>query len=355
MSNLKYNFINEDHKRMHNALIAAGWSCENDVAFVNISSPWHWFYQNGDQKIVFDNYQRTVYYRGKEKSFSEVADIIEAELKDKQPTFKVGDKVEILSDATYGDCTVVEAYGVKSAIGEIGSVIESINEDFNVIGLSEECYDDNTKYWTYKIDQLRKVEDVSDQPVQPNEMVDHPVETHDEIEDAGLTWKQGIKQYPRWKSEVYSKQFPQVTIEENHEEHYLITKDNIVEVLEYNKVDNNKYSINGECITCIEMVDNFDYGNCIYFKNPLWLKLVEVYFGKLQPIPKPKFDFVQYLLDNGFRENVNYKNNFIKGWVDIQITGGKFHTANKILRNYELTEENAKTLVEIAKQGEKLI
>lgn len=52
MTKLKYDFINEDHKRMHNALT-----------------------------ITFDNYQRTIYYKGKERSFSEVANIIESDLK----------------------------------------------------------------------------------------------------------------------------------------------------------------------------------------------------------------------------------------------------------------------------------
>lgn len=48
MTNLIYAFIDEDHKRMHNALISAGWSCENNGALFNFPfTTWEWVYKKG--------------------------------------------------------------------------------------------------------------------------------------------------------------------------------------------------------------------------------------------------------------------------------------------------------------------
>lgn len=183
-----------------------------------------------------------------------------------------------------------------------------------------------------EVADIIKAELKSHHPVQPNEMVDKPVYTHDEME------------------------------------HQLITRNNIIDTLIYNNFTkyyedadgdlyysklNYQFIFHPNKLTC----EFRNKGYILVFKSPNLDEVIEFMnkYCPLKPIPINKFDFVKYLLDNGFRENPNYKNNFIKGWVDIQITDGKFHTANKILRNYGLTEENAKTLVEMAKQGEKLI
>ena len=79
---LKYDFIDEDHKRMHSALIAAAWSCENDTIPLHWKgNTWDWVYKKGEESIYFDNMHFEVLHRNinnkalnlYEKSFSEVA------------------------------------------------------------------------------------------------------------------------------------------------------------------------------------------------------------------------------------------------------------------------------------------
>lgn len=182
---------------------------------------------------------------------------------------------------------------------------------------------------------------------------DQPVETHEEVEESGLTWKQGIENTTGWKLEVYQKQFPQVTVEEINEEHYPITKDNIVEVLEYNGIDKDRYE--HKCDHILVVTKDLNNSNVFYFNNPLWLQLVEVYFGKLKPIPKPKFDFVQYLLDNSFK--VWGIDDYIEWSADLN--GIRvWSEANAIFTNGGLrikpTKDNADILIAMSKLSEEL-
>lgn len=67
-------------------------------------------------------------------------------------------------------------------------------------------------------------------------------------------------------------------------EYQEITKENIVRVLEFNNIPKDRYEIaalwirasNEGCTTA----NHFD------FANPNWLQHIELYFGKLQPLPK---------------------------------------------------------------------
>lgn len=71
----------------------------------------------------------------------------------------VGDKVEILSDATYRDGSPVLGGYCKSAIGKIGTIKEIDGDGDYIVGnLGKEC----GVYWWYKPNQLRKVEDNED-------------------------------------------------------------------------------------------------------------------------------------------------------------------------------------------------
>lgn len=236
---LKYDFIDQDHKRMHNALIAAGWTCKNDVYPTGSSVKFNWVYSTIDQDIYFNkevnlNHRNKYFYPMKfyNKSFSEVANIIEAEL----------------------------------------------------------------------------------EKPQLNKIPDQLMETQEE------------------------------------QEYQPITKDNIAEVLEYNGIDKKLYMIDKCYITCLKFVNIENYGNCISFRNPKWLQLVEVYFGKLKPLPLPKFDFVQYLLDNGFKEdsgNLYNQNRAIK----IIAEANKFYIEDCEIQP---TETNAKIVVQMAKLAEEL-
>lgn len=93
MTNLKYDFIDEDHKRMHNALIAAGWSCENDERPKPSIDYWDWVYSLNGEYICFDIDDYHVFHVIKNflglyihgKKFSELANILEQEMKEKIP------------------------------------------------------------------------------------------------------------------------------------------------------------------------------------------------------------------------------------------------------------------------------
>ncbi len=80
-----------------------------------------------------------------------------------------------------------------------------------------------------------------------------------------------------------------------------ITKENISKVLEYNRIDSNLYRVYDDFLACYYLTDNENnfLVNNFDFKHPFWLELVEVYFGKLKPLPA--FDFKRYLLDNGWQ------------------------------------------------------
>ena len=96
---------------------------------------------------------------------------------------------------------------------------------------------------------------------------------------------------PKW-------QLSALEIISEEQEYEPITLRNIREVLEFNKVPSNLYNLYD--YDYLELVkDPCD----IDFRNPRWLQHIEVEFGKLNPLPKKqKFDFEQYLLDNGFEK-----------------------------------------------------
>lgn len=284
MGKLIYDFINKDHTRMHCALIQAGWYCNNDVKLSEINCfKYNWRYSKDNLIIYFDNSWDKIgcnydmnkcYYLLDNKTFSEVADIIETELK------------------------------------------------------------------------------------QPNKIPDQPAETHEEIEDTGLSWRQGIDNSTTWKSEVYQKQFPQVTVEEKKQEedmqeHYPTTKHNIVKVLEYNNIYTSTYS----GIDYLILNEGEECELRVHINHPNLIQTIEAHYGrKLNPIPKPKFDFVQYLLDNGFTKHKNYNGLILKSINGLEIKysdrDGIWMFAGVV---FQPILENAKTLVEMAKQGEKLI
>lgn len=351
MNTLKYEFINEDHKRMHEVLLRDGWSCENDA--IEFKLNWNWLYSKNNECICFDNGDNNVisYPFRNGKTFAKIADFIESELKVQQEFHRV-DKVEILSDALYDDGDSVLKYGYKSAIGEIG-IILTISDDACFVGnLSKEC----GKCWWYKSEQLRKVEDKQNNKDTKMELKydfineDHK-RMHNALIAAGWTCENDAIPFNckniKWKW-VYKKGKESIYFDSMHfdilhrnindkrlkfhytlfsevadiieaelkairdtnpdeeikmqedQEYYPITKDNIVEVLEYNKIDNNKYSYFEEDelsyarIRIFNKHANFDIW--IEDTNDKWLKHLEVEFGKLNPLPKPKFDFVQYLL-----------------------------------------------------------
>lgn len=73
-----------------------------------------------------------------------------------------------------------------------------------------------------------------------------------------------------------------------------ITKDNIAEVLEFNNIDQHRYKIDDDTIACFTDVNGKWIGTTILYVCPEWLKIVELYFGKLKPLPKANpFDVVK--------------------------------------------------------------
>lgn len=136
-----------------------------------------------------------------------------------------------------------------------------------------------------------------------------------------------------------------------------ITKDNIVEVLKHNEINPQRYKKDDETIECFSDVNNVWVGTTVLFKCPEWLQIVEVYFGKLKPLPKANpFDvvkvgqWVRSLVDVGFTRDgqVLISNPNMKGsifWISI-------HEAPKCTLNgsinIEPTPENAKIIIEMA-------
>lgn len=330
MSKLIYDFINEYHKRMHNALICAGWSCENLQQTEEFSGPfWDWVYSKENEYIYFDGEDCEIYHKNTDdkelylnkKSFSKIAEIIEAELK--QPKdfshIKPGQWIRYIdsNNDRFPGTTFNKWYQRLKAAHEFyedkGSLYFYYQDDGGCCSYSEAPED-----W-----DLIDIRDTKpDQHVQPNEMVNQPVETYDEIE------------------------------------HYPITKDNIVEVLEYNGVNKEKYTIygNANTIKCYIKDEKGYHASNIHFDNPLWLQLVEVYFGKLEPIPKPKFDFVQYLLDNEAKIHVVEDGNTFMGigLIDFVVTNRVFQINYDQDQSFKLTKENADKLIAMAKLSEQL-
>ena len=72
-----------------------------------------------------------------------------------------------------------------------------------------------------------------------------------------------------------------------------ITKDNITEVLEFNNIDPHRYKIDDDTIACFTDVNGKWIGTTILYGCPEWLKIVELYFGELAPLPNNPFDMVK--------------------------------------------------------------
>lgn len=335
MTNLIYNFIDEAHKRMHNVLFQAGWNCENDAVLSEINCfRYNWRYSKDNLIIYFDNswdkigcnYNMNKCYKLLDnKKFSEVADIIEAELK--QPKdfshIKVGQWVRFIdsnNDRFSGE-TFNKWYQRLEAAHDFyedkGSLYFYYEDDTGCCG-----YSDAPEDW-----DLTDIRDTKpDQHVQPNEMVDQPVETHEEIE------------------------------------YHPITKDNIVEVLEYNGFDNygQYYRIYEHYIIWHYNKDDVSEEDSkqviIYFNNNKWLEHLELETGKLNPIPKPKFDFVQYLLDNEAKIHVVEDGNTFMGigLIDFVVTNRVFQINYDQDQSFKLTKENADKLIAMAKLSEQL-
>lgn len=156
MSNLKYDFINEDHKRMHDALLRTGWSCENDY------KSWNWVYKKDKESIYFDNLIYDICHRDAnnvklifyKKSFAEIADILEQEIKDIQPKdfshIKPGQWIKSL--VTDNDIQKDKWYQVKSTSQDILQYINNEGdcitcwsvEEWDINDVRDNNPDDNT-------------------------------------------------------------------------------------------------------------------------------------------------------------------------------------------------------------------
>lgn len=157
-------------------------------------------------------------------------------------------------------------------------------------------------------------------------------------EEEGLRWLRWveIKDFRRW---------------EEPEEFEPITRDNIVEVLEYNGFNYLKSTgvehVLDKDIVITNVGIKVPYAQ-VTFENPNWLKHLELYTGNLKPLPKkPVFDPKQFLVDNGFKIEegliITYKG----------ICFGKFSLDEKELyfgkNEYALTKENLQKVVDAAK------
>lgn len=134
------------------------------------------------------------------------------------------------------------------------------------------------------------------------------------------------------------------------QEHYPITKDNIAELLEYNGIHNFIIYSNDEHLI---IGADTELRTLLNIKNHNFLQIIEAHYGKkLNPIPKPKFDFVKYLLGHGAKiksgkectlvELGNLKFVVYSNYVDL--FGDKF----------SLTKENADILIAMAELSKEL-
>jgi hypothetical protein len=131
------------------------------------------------------------------------------------------------------------------------------------------------------------------------------------------------------------------------QEHYPITKDNIVEVLEYNGVNidihiGTSISETSRIYIRHESISR-DIFSCDLDRN--WLSCLESFLNiKLKPIPipKPKFDFISYVNNNSTD----------KDWEKI------YKLAITMINGYtnlmKRDEHNAKIAVQMAKLAEEL-
>lgn len=224
MNKLKYNFINDDHRNMHNLLIEKGWTCENDVKPPRSGAYWEWVYLLNNEFICFDNSSNRV----------------------------------IIHKDTSG----------------------------KILHLHYEPFAKAVEILTLEKDLV--------------------VESREE------------------------------------QEYHTITKDNISDVLEYNEiyhvdVHTNSLSIHKVC--------------SISMRSENWLQILEAAIGKkLKPLLVHKFDFVQYMLDNGFKKCQGIQLGMIK--KDYTFIDGNYLSFDPVV--IEHTEENAKIVLEIDKLMGKL-
>lgn len=305
MTILKYDFVDDDHKRMHDALIRAGWSCGNDADPFSCCFYWHWIYYKNHEVIYFDNGLKYVYSfdsikkegvkNFEHKTFSEVADIIEAELKEKEstPQYQLVETYDIPKDFSHikpgqwiRSLENVEDARLEGKWYKVKSIHENV--EIKYIGMNNyNCYSNDPKSW-----DLSDVRDTNP---------DEEIKMQEEQEP--IIWKQSIESSKGWHEETFNGQFPQVTaLDTNDQEYYEITKNNIAEVLEYNHIEDAYLTssiIQLDGLKGIRTVINLEHPNLI--------SIIEAHYGKkLNPIPKPKFHFVQYLLDNGFTKNEKF-------------------------------------------------
>lgn len=129
-----------------------------------------------------------------------------------------------------------------------------------------------------------------------------------------------------------------------------ITKDNIKEVLKYNKDKFNvfvNYEIKKDsfAIDFTPFVNKISQFNYIIQTNNFdeFLAFIQKRV-KLEPLPK--FDFEQYLLDNGFEKH-NYGSSLIKHNLLVWVLTNHFQLNSRL--EYLKTKENADILIAAAK------
>jgi hypothetical protein len=152
------------------------------------------------------------------------------------------------------------------------------------------------------------------------------------------------------RGRMYKVSLDNLKLWEEPEEFEPITRDNIVEVLKYNGFNHLQSTDVGyvldKDIVITPVGIKVPYAQ-VTFENHSWLKHLELYTGKLKPLPKKKlFNVRQFLLDNGFEidefDIITYKGMYF----------GIFSLAAKELylgNQYSLTKENLQKLVGAAK------
>lgn len=186
-----------------------------------------------------------------------------------QHQYKVGDKVRILEDAiVYKGADVVQEYGAKTSVGEIGVVDYLCDSgNVNVQDLPTEC----GSSWTYEPHQIEPyIEEFS-------------MESSNESDHYYI----GILPEKVANGES-SSSTTECTTPEDAPTQAAINKDNIEAVLEYNGINKELYHFaDGGSI-------NTPYAQ-IRLSSPTLVKLLEIEFNQeLKPLPEPNpFDVVK--------------------------------------------------------------
>lgn len=121
-----------------------------------------------------------------------------------------------------------------------------------------------------------------------------------------------------------------------------ITADNLWEVLRYNNICQSKYEFSNTGIFLNEH-------NRIELSNPNLIKHVELELGKLKPLPKLTFDFLNYMQGNGFelfRFEGDGRPQLVKNTVIITYVDGEWNL-NTSLKSFEPTIENADIIISL--------